>query len=267
MIFQYEFMRIAFLVGSFVAISIPFVGMIMVLKRMSMIGETLSHISIVGVILGLIFGFDPIFGAIAATLLATLSIESIRKRFNGYNELALTVVASAGIGLSGVLFGFVKTNANFESFLFGSILTISTTETVMAILLSIVVVLVSLVLYRQFFMITFDPQAAKLSKINVQSTNLIFTVMTAINVAVASRIVGAMIVSSLMVIPVAASMQISKNYRQTLLYSIIFSLVSVWFGLIASFYLPGGIKPGGAIVLSSIAVLLIVLGIKEIKKN
>lgn len=263
-IFSYDFMKLAFLVGTFVALVVPFIGSVMVFKRMSMIGEALSHISLAGVILGLILNIDPILGAIMMTLFATLSIEFIRKRLRGYEELALTIITSVGIGLSGILLGFSNTGANFDAFLFGSILTISTQEAWIAFLFGVIVIFVSIYYYREFFMISFDQESAKLSGIHVNRMNLIFTILTAITVSITSRIVGALIVSSLMIIPVASALQICKSYRRTLLLSLVFSVLSVWMGLFSAYMIPFGIKPGGAIVLSSALILLVVLILKSI---
>lgn len=264
-IFRYEFMRVAFLVGTMIALVVPFIGSIMVFKRMSMMGEALSHVSLLGVILGLLLNINPIVGAIVMTLVASLSIEFIRKKLKGYHELALSIITSLGIGLSGIMMGFSNTGANFDSFLFGSILTISNQEIMISLVISIIVVFVSILNYRSLFMVSFDEESALLSGINVSKINFIFTILTAITVSIASRITGALIVSSLMIIPVASAMQISKSYRQTLMLSIVFSIVSVWMGLIAAYVIPFGIKPGGAIVIASCLILAIILVYKSIR--
>lgn len=265
-LFKYDFMILAFVVGTLVALVVPFIGSIMVFKRMSMIGEALSHISLAGVILGLILNIDPIVGAIMMTLMATLSIEFIRKRLRGYEELALTIITSVGIGVSGILLGFSNTGANFDSFLFGSILTISFQEAMIALILGLIVIFISIYYYRAFFMISFDEENAQLAGLDVQKYNLIFTILTAITVSITSRIVGALIVSSLMIIPVASALQICKSYQKTLLISLVFSVLSVWMGLISAYLIPIGIKPGGAIVLSSAFILMFVLIFKSLRR-
>ncbi len=266
-LFRYEFMRTAFLVGTIVALVVPFIGSIMVFKRMSMMGEALSHVSLLGVILGLMLNVNPIVGAIIMTLLASLSIEYVRKKLKGYHELALTIITSIGIGLSGILMGFSNTGANFDSFLFGSILTISSIEMMISIGLSILVIVVSIKYYRAFFMMSFDEESAVLSGINVSRMNLIFTVLTAITVSITSRIVGALIVSSLMIIPIASAMQVCKTYRNTLLLGIFISVISVWLGLYTAYIVPFGIKPGGAIVIASALILMVILLYKSIRSK
>ncbi|CAM2787633.1 metal ABC transporter permease [Erysipelothrix tonsillarum] len=263
--FKYEFMRTAFLVGGLLAVIIPLIGVVVVFKRMSMIGDALSHVSLSGITIGLIMGFNPIVGAIALSLIAALSIEFIQKRFGKYQELAIAIIMSFGIGLSGVLLGFVKNPANFNSFLFGSIVAIGGSDNYLAILLSLVVIIISIKYYREFFYIAFDEKSASLSGVDTNRMSLIFTILTAITVSIASRIVGALIVSSLMVIPTACAMQISKSYRSTMIYAIGFSLAFVWAGLALSYNL--NLAPGGTIVLLGVAVLIGLISIKAVFKR
>lgn len=266
-IFNYEFMRIAFYAGTLVAITLPLVGAPMVFKRMSLMGEALSHVSLAGVALGLIFGFDPIIGALCAAIVAALSMEVVRRKLKSYNELSLSVIMSLGIGLSGVLLGFVKNPTNFHNFLFGSVLAISKSELLIASILCLGVIILSIVFYRQFFYVSFDETSARVAGINVNRFNILLTFMTAIVVSITSRIVGALIVSSLMVIPVTTAMQLSKGYRSTLVSSIIWSMVAVWVGLFISFYAKEGLKPGGTIVLVSVFCLIVVLVLKAVFKK
>ena len=127
-ILQYGFMQRAFLVGILLAVITPCIGITIVLKRMSMIGDALSHSSLAGVVLGLILGVNPVAGAVVMCIVAALGIEAIRKKIPRYSEVAISIVMSAGIGLAGVLSGFVENGASLNSFLFGSIVSISEGE-------------------------------------------------------------------------------------------------------------------------------------------
>lgn len=263
-ILQYSFMQRAFLVGILLAVIIPCIGVIVVFKRLSLIGDALSHTSLAGVALGLIFGINPIVGAMAASLLAAFSIEAIRKKIPKYSELSIAIVLSVGVGLAGVLSGFVKNAANFNSFLFGSIVAISDFETGLVVGISILVFLAFILLYKELFYIAFDEQAAELSGVPVKLVNTIFTVLTAITVSVASRTVGALIVSSLMVVPVATAMVMARSYKQTVIGAIICAVAATIIGLIVSYY--AEIKPGGTIVLTAVALFLLALLIKQLRK-
>lgn len=270
-IFELELMRKAFLVGGLLGIIIPLIGVTIVLKRLSMIGDALSHTSLAGVAAGLIMGVNPIVGATVSCIIAAFGIEGIRKKFPQNSELAIAIIMAAGIGLTGVLSGYVKSAANFNSFLFGSITTIDTFDLWMVVILSVGVALVSLILYRALCFVAYDETAAHLAGVSVEKVNFIFVLLTAITVSVASRTVGALMVSSLMVIPVACSLLISKSYFQTVIISALFGVFFTIAGLFLSFYvgiaLPPGPKPGGTIVLTAVISLLCVFAYTAIRKR
>lgn len=265
MIFQYEFMQKAFIVGILLAVIIPCIGVIVVLKRLSMMGDALSHTSLAGVACGLILGINPVLGATVASVIAAFSIEGIRKRFNKYSELSIAIIMSAGVGLAGVLSGFVKNSANFSSFLFGSIVAISKFEMYMVIVISIVVFTSFILLYKELFYTAFDEEAARLAGVPVKAVNFIFTLLIAVTVSISSRTVGALIVSSLMVVPVACAMQIAKSYKQTVIYSVMFAVIFTIAGLFVSYY--SSLKPGGTIVLIGIIIFVLIVLVKKLIKR
>lgn len=261
-ILEYDFMRRAFIVGILLAVIIPCIGIIVVLKRLSMIGDALSHTSLAGVAAGLIMGINPILGAVTACIAAALGIEFIRKKIPKFSEMSIAIVMSAGIGLAGVLSGHVKNAANFNSFLFGSIVSISDFEMLLVAGISCIVMLAFILLYKELFYIALDERAARLAGIPVGVINFIFTILTAVTVSVAARTVGALIVSSMMVVPVACAMQVGKSYRQTVIYGVIFAVAFTVTGLFLSYYLK--LKPGGTIVLLGVLCLVVMLLIKQI---
>ncbi len=261
-ILEYDFMRRAFIVGILLAVIIPCIGIIVVLKRLSMIGDALSHTSLAGVAAGLIMGINPILGAVTACIAAALGIEFIRKKIPKFSEMSIAIVMSAGIGLAGVLSGHVKNAANFNSFLFGSIVSISDFEMILVAGISCIVMLAFILLYKELFYIALDERAARLSGVPVGVINFIFTILTAVTVSVAARTVGALIVSSMMVVPVACAMQVGKSYRQTVIYGVIFAVAFTVTGLFLSYYLK--LKPGGTIVLLGVLCLVVMLLIKQI---
>lgn len=256
-ILQYEFMRRALLAGLLLAIIIPLVGTVVVFKRLSMIGDALSHTSLAGVAAGLLLGINPVVGAIAVSIIAALSIEVIRKKLPRYSELSIAIVTSAGIGLAGVLSGFVSNSANFNSFLFGSIVAISDFEQLLVIIVSAVVMIGFLLLYKELFYIALDEASARLAGVPVKLVNFIFTLLTAITVSVAARTVGALVVSSLMVVPTACAMQLARSYRQTISISVLFAVGFTISGLFLSYY--ADLRPGGTIVLIGVITLIIII--------
>lgn len=254
----------AFIVAFMIAISAPCIGLPIVLKRFSSIGDATSHSALGGIALGLILGINPLLGAIVFSIAAVLSIEALRKRFGAYNEIATVVVMSAGIGLTAVLSGFITNgSSNINSFMFGSIVAISDFELALTLILSAMVILFSVLLYKEIFAITFDEEAAKLCGIPVKFTNFLLMLLTAVTVSVSSRIVGALMISSLLVIPSATAMLISKSYKQTLVLSIIFAEIFTLGGLFISYYLD--LRPGGTIVIFGTLILTITALLKKRK--
>jgi zinc transport system permease protein len=256
-IFTLGFMQRAMIVAVLISVITPLIGNIIVLKRLSTIGDALSHSSLAGVAIGLCFGFNPILTAVILSVLSALTIEYIRRSFPNYSELATAIVLSFGVGLAAVFSGFTKNAATFNSFLFGSIVAISSFEMYVVVILSILVLITMIVLYRELFYVTFDEEGATLSGVPVKTVNLIFTIMTAIVVSIAARTVGSLVISSLMVLPVACAMLVSKSYFQNIIYSVVFALLFTVSGLmVTAFY---DLKPGGTIVLIGIFVLIVLL--------
>lgn len=261
-LFEYDFMRRAFLVGILLAVMIPCIGVIMVLKRLSMIGDALAHSSLAGVAAGLLMGINPIIGSVIACLVSALGIEGIRRKIPRYAELSIAVVLSAGVGVAGLLSGMLKGAAEFNSFLFGSIVAISDLEMVLVLVVSAVAIAVFLAHYRALFAVAFDERGARLVGISVGRLNFVFTMLTAIVVSIAARTVGALMVSSLMVIPVICAMQVARSYFQTVVWSIVFGILFTVSGLSIAYY--EGLRSGSTIVLVGVAVLLMLLLFRQI---
>ena len=261
-IFKYAFMQRAFIVGILLAAIIPCIGLVIVCKRLSMIGDALSHTSLAGVAAGLLLGLNPVLTAAAACVVAAIGIEAIRRKIPRFSEMSIAIIMSAGIGLAGVMSGFIKNTANFNSFLFGSIVAISNGELYLVIAVSMAVLLMFLLMYKELFYVSLDEQSARLAGVPVKAVNFLFTVLIAVTVSVAARTVGALIVSSMMVVPVACAMQFGTSYRQTLILAVVLDILFMITGLFAAYYL--GLKPGGTIVLVGVLVLILVFVGKRI---
>ena len=241
-IFQYAFMQRAFVVAAIIAVIAPCIGVSIVLKRLSAIGDATSHSALAGIAFGLLLGINPILGAVMFSIFAVIGIEVFRKSFGKYS----------------VLSGFITNGStNINSFLFGSIVAINDFELYLTIGLGIAVIITSILLYKELFFVTFDEEAAKLAGVPVGGINLVLMLLTAVTVSVASRIVGALMISSLLVIPVAAAMMIAKSYKQTIWWSIAFAEFFTVAGLFISYYLD--LRPGGTIVLLGVVFLIVIM--------
>ncbi len=262
-VLKYSFMQRAFAAGLLVALICPLIGVFIVLRRMSMIGDTLSHASLAGIAAGMLGKFYPLWGALIFSIAAAIGIEKLRKDFSQFAELSISIVLSASIGLAVVLISLAKSfNADLMGYLFGSIIAVTAQDVLMISILGLIIIASITLLYKEFFYIAFDEEGAELAGIPVAKLNIYFTVLTAMTIVVSMRIVGILMVSSLLVIPVASSMQISKSFKNTIVLSVLFALSSVLIGLFTSFYLD--LAPGGTIVLVSVAILLLVIAYKRL---
>ena len=262
-LFSFEFMQRAFAAGILVAVICPLIGTFVVMRRLSMIGDTLSHASLAGIAAGMLGGFYPLAGALFFSIAAAIGIEKLRKRFSQYAELSISIVLSASIGLAVVLISLAKSfNADLMSYLFGSIIAVNMTDIYIILALSVIILVSVWLLYKEFFYMSFDEEGAELAGIPVSALNTYFTVLTAMTIVVSMRVVGMLLVSSLMVVPVACSLLVSKSFKNTIFLSVIYALISVIVGLFTSYYFD--LAPGGTIVLTSVFLLLVNLALRKL---
>lgn len=262
---SYDFLQRAFLVSGLLALVMPLIGIVIVNKNISVIGDALSHTSLAGVIFGVIIGINPVITSIIICIMASILIEFLRRKFPGHSSLSTTIVMSVSIGLASVLTDFVQGSSNLESFLFGSIVAIGRDELFLVLGLCILVFIFSVYYYRELQYISFDEEGARVSGINVEFVNFIFTVLTAIVIAIGSRSIGVMIISSMLVIPVACAIQLRKSYFKTIVISSILGFIFMILGLIVSFYF--NLKPGGATVIIATLTLIFIILYKQIKRS
>ncbi|MGE4548376.1 MAG: metal ABC transporter permease [Intestinibacillus sp.] len=260
---SYGFMQNALLVSVLISILCPCIGVFLVLRRYSMIGDTLSHASLAGVTLGLLFGRNPVLGAFLFTSVCGALIEFLRGCFKKYTDLILAIVLSLSVGTAITIISSGRLRANADAFLFGSILTVTRTDMFLVLALSILSVLTLLFLYHQMVYIAYDEETARVAGVRVRLINYVFSILVASAISVSIRIVGVLVLSSMIALPVATALQLEKGFRTTLLFSILFSIVDILSGLFLSYYL--NVAPGGFTALVSVAVLVVVLAGKKIR--
>lgn len=252
---EYAFMRKALLAGFFLSIMIPAIGVVMVNRKTSMIGDALSHSALAGVGLGLILGFDPLIGMMVICVIAAFLIESIRKKFPQYGDMATAIIMSIGLGLASILSDFAPGGNSLESYLFGSISSVSTRDLIFTGIMFVCVIFLSIKEYSGLLAIAIDPNTSRLSGVNVARVNRLFTFFSAITIAMAVKLVGALMVTSLIALPVATSLIVSKSYKTTLLVTIVLGIIYMFIGIGTSYYFD--IKPGGAIILAALVGMLV----------
>ncbi|MDY2789003.1 MAG: metal ABC transporter permease [Atopobium sp.] len=259
--FEYEFMQRAFVVGTILAVILPCIGLPILLKRLSMMGDTLSHASLAGVAVGLCFGFNPLLGSVVACIVAGLSIEVLSSKLKSYQEISTVIVLAASIGLAGIFTSLAGNSNSISSYLFGSIVTIGDLEFYLVITVAVVVIVTYKLLYNRLYLSVFDIQSAPLLGINTKLLSFVFSFLVAITISIAAKTIGSLIVSSLLVVPVISAMQFSKTYRSTLGISMLLSIGAVYAGLCISYYY--NLRPGAVIVLLSVGILIVSLAFKR----
>lgn len=258
---QYDFMQNAIIVSFMISILCPCIGVFLVVRRYSMIGDTLSHSSLAGVSLGLLLNQNPILGAFVFTSICGALIEFLRNYFKKYTDLILSIVLSLSIGIAISIISSGRLNTNAESYMFGSILTVTKSDMITIFILSIISMLVLVFLYHQLLYISFDEEAAKIAGVKVRLINYIFSILVASTIAASVRIVGVLVLSSMIALPVATAIQLEKGFRATLIASVIFSIIDILTGLFLSYYV--NVAPGGFTAVVSVVVLLVVIIIKR----
>ncbi|MFD5850362.1 metal ABC transporter permease [Cytobacillus pseudoceanisediminis] len=270
-ILQYEFLQNAFLTGIIIGIIAPLLGVFIVVRRLSLIADALSHVTLAGIAASLLLekkfiglsGLNPLYMGMAFSVAGSLFIEKLRAVYKHYQELAIPIILSGGIGL-GVIFisladGF---NTDLFSYLFGSVSAVSRLDLWTILIISVFVIVLVVLLYKELFLLSFDEEHAKASGIAAKSVHFIFIVMVALVIAASMRIVGILLVSSLMTLPVAASIRIAKGFKQTIFLSMLFGEISVLGGLTISYYID--LAPGGTIVMIAVLILIVTILFKKI---
>lgn len=263
---EYAFIQRALIAGSFVGIACAALGMFLVLRKMSLIGDGLSHVSFGAIALGLFFGIYPLSVAIPAVIISSLLILKIVEKTRVYGDTAIGIVSAVGIAggviLASVSGGF---NANILSYLFGSILTISTDEVIVSIGLSFVVLLGVYGFYWELFSTTFDEEYARTTGIRTEFVQSVLVILTAITVVLSVKVVGIMLVSALLIFPAVTSLMLSRRFGAALVLACMVSVLSVVGGIGVS--LAWNIPAGAAIIVVNTAMLVLSVVLKSATKK
>jgi len=258
-----SFFQRALIGGMLIGVAAPLIGIFLVLRRLSMIGDTLSHAAIAGVALGFLIGDMPIVFGMLFALIASFAIEKLRHAYKSYAELSLAIIMSAGIAIASILFTLGRDmNMDVDSFLFGFIYALSPNDIWTILAVAVVVVLIVAAKYHQLFLLTFDEEAASVSGINVKYYNILISVLTALVISISIKVVGGLLVSALLTIPAACSLIIARSFKQSIFIVMLVGELAVILGLfIAGVW---NLAAGGTIVLALIVFLLLLLGWKGI---
>ena len=270
-ILSYEFLQNAFASGLIIGVIAPLLGVFIVVRRLSLIADALSHVTLAGIAgslylsqsVGALALLNPLYLGIVSSVMGSMLIERLRSVYKHYEELAIPIILSAGIGFGAI---FISLAEGFSSdlfgYLFGTVSAVSRQDLFIVAGIAVVVLAFIRIFFKELFVLSFDDEYARASGLPAKWIHFLFMIVTALVIAGSMRIVGILLVSSLMTIPVATAMRVAKSFKQTIWLSILFGEVSVLTGLVAAFYFD--LAPGGTIVVTSIAILLVILAYRKI---
>jgi zinc transport system permease protein len=249
----FDFMQRAILAAALVGVAAPCIGVYLVQRRLSLMGDGIGHVAFTGVAAGLFAGVFPVATALIAATIGAVVIELLRERGRTAGDVALAIVFYGGLA-GGVLLISLSESASTSllPYLFGSVLTVGPGDLVVVATASLLVIAITTLFHKELFAVTYDEDVARVAGLPVKSYNLLVAIVAAVTIAVTMRVVGILLVSAMLVLPVAAAQQMTRSFRSTVVSASLLGLgVSVG-GLILAFYMDAA--PGGTIVLTAIAV-------------
>ncbi len=259
---QYDFIVRGLEAGLLIGLIAPLIGIFLVLRRYALMADTLAHVSLLGVAFGLVVGVSPLLTSIGTSTVAAVLIERLRHSRRVYGESALALFLSGSLALAIIVMSWGHgLNADVLSYLFGSIVTVGSQDVVVIIGLGIIVLLTVLGFYKELVFVSFDEDSAQVAGLPTRAINLLLIVLSAVTIAIAIPIVGILLISALIVIPVLSALQLGNSFRHTIFWAEFFSIASVVLGFFASLSL--NIAASGAIIVVALGFFLMTLLSKQ----
>ena len=261
-ILSFGFMQNAIISGIAISLICSTVGLFLVLRKYSLFGDALAHSAFGGVALGLFLGVYPLWAAYVVSILSALGLTKIRQKFDISGDAIIAILLSSGIAIGIVL---ISLSGGFSidifSFLFGSILLVSTENVIIVLGLCAAIFIILITGYKKFMYITFSEEQAQVSGIPVQKLNYLLIAIAGVTVVTSMQLVGVLLVSALFVIPNVTAMMFKRSFKQTIILSMSFSVFSTVAGIMISY--PLDIAPSGMVVLLAIMLFIGSLIIKS----
>ena len=268
---NFDFIRYSLISGLLIGFIAPLIGAFIVVRRLSLIADALSHVTLGGISFGMflltiipVFSvINPMWFGILFAVIGALLIEKLRTSFSNYQEIAIPIIMSAGIALSAIFISLADGfNQEIVGLLFGSISAVNISDLTTIIIITIIVLLFIVLFYKELFILSFDEEYSKVIGIP-KWIQFLFIVIVAMVISASMRVVGILLVSALITLPIAISMRITKGFKQLIALSVILGELSVILGLIIAFYM--NISPGGVIVVLLVLMLILTMIIQKLK--
>ncbi|MGX7352151.1 metal ABC transporter permease [Enterococcus canis] len=264
-LFSYEFMRRAFLAAGFISVIAPLLGVFLVIRRQSLMADTLSHVSLAGVALGFFLNWNPSLMTLVVVVISAVILEYLRMIYSTYSEISIAILMSGGLALALVLMNLTGGNSatSIQQYLFGSIVTITWGQ-VWTLGILFVVLLVAFFLFRRpMYVLTFDEDTAHVDGLPIHWMSMAFNVVTGVAIAMMIPIAGALLISAIMVLPAAIGMRLGRGFQAVIWISIIVGFVGMMSGLTFSY--SWDTPPGATITLIFIGLFLLVNVLKKLR--
>ena len=268
---NFDFIRYSLISGLLIGFIAPLIGAFIVVRRLSLIADALSHVTLGGISFGMflltiipVFSvINPMWFGILFAVIGALLIEKLRTSFSNYQEIAIPIIMSAGIALSAIFISLADGfNQEIVGLLFGSISAVNISDLTTIIIITIIVLIFIVLFYKELFILSFDEEYSK--GIGIPKwIQFLFIVIVAMVISASMRVVGILLVSALITLPIAISMRITKGFKQLIALSVILGELSVILGLIIAFYM--NISPGGVIVVLLVLMLILTMIIQKLK--
>ena len=255
-IFQYDFMVNAFLAGIIIAILASVSGSFIVLRRYAMLTETLAHVALVGVAIGMVTEQNPIWVAVLVSVLSAWLIEYLRSYLGLYSDSILAIFLSGSLALAVVIVSVAGSfNASLFSYLFGSILSVTNEDLIVMLVFGSLAMAVLIGFFKEFYFIAFDEEVAQVSGLRVKLLNFMLVTIIAVIIALSIRVVGTLLIGALMVIPTISALRYRLGFSKTILLSLLFSISAVLVGMALSYNFS---LPSGATIVLVILVIFVI---------
>ena len=260
--FSYQFIVYALVVGISISICAALLGTSLVLKRNSMIGDGLSHVGFGACAIAIALNWAPLAFAIPIVIVASFLILKLSEKSKIHGDSAIALVASASLAIGYIVIHTSGTNIDVENYLYGSILGITKQELIMSVSLSIVVIIAFVLLYNKIFAITFDESFMKSTGGKTELYNIIISVLCSITVVLGMKLMGALLITSLIIFPTISARQIFKKYKSVVIASVVISVLCFFIGMVMNYYID--LPIGSTIVVVNLCLLLILMATSKI---
>tara|TARA_B100001765_G_scaffold157763_1_gene102306 strand:+ start:757 stop:1596 length:840 start_codon:yes stop_codon:yes gene_type:complete len=261
-ILSHDFMVRALIGSVLLSVTAPILGMFVVSRRISLVGDTLSHLAFAGIAIGVFLDFFPLLTTITFSIIASLLLLKLMQSNTLNSDAVLAVFFSSSMAVGTVLLSLSERIININEILFGSLLWITNADIVYQFIVAISIIAVTTFSYKKWFMLSIDQDLSRINNTNVNFYDNLLIVLTSILIVVSVRMVGVLLISSLLVLPILIALQLTNNFRNTIFIAIGISLLCSLSGVTSSYYLsshPSIIPPSGLIVIILSAIFTIVL--------